>query len=303
MQPLSISYNRRQFIGAAVRVGFSAAATPVLLAQAVAAPKSAGWQLGCYTRPFDQFDYLTAMDAIAEAGFKYVGLMTAKAKQWVMVRADTPEAEIQTMHDEAKKRGLKILNVFGDFAFGDSLEANVAGLKRLIDYTALCESPGLMLGGIGDEKLYDLYYKVIAACCEHAAEKNIILSIKPHGGLNATGPQCRKAIERVHHKNFGLWYDPGNIFYYSEGKLDPVEDAATVDGLVVGMSIKDFRLPKEVLLNPGTGKVDFPKVFSRLKRGGFTGGPLLIECLERGELKAVTSSAARALKFLEELTA
>ena len=57
------------------------------------------------------------------------------------------------------------------------------------------------------------------------------MSVKPHGGQNATGPQCRKLIEQVGHKNFRLWYDPGNIFYYSDGNLDPVDDSATVDGL------------------------------------------------------------------------
>jgi len=103
-------------------------------------------------------------------------------------------------------------------------------------------------------------------------------------------------------KNFGLWYDPGNIFYYSDGKLDPVADAATVDGLVVGMSVKDFRPPKEVLVNIGEGKVDFPAVFARLKQGGFTHGPLIAECLARGPLESVKAGATKARMFLEKLT-
>jgi sugar phosphate isomerase/epimerase len=86
-----------------------------------------------------------------------------------------------------------------------------------------------------------------------AAAHGVGLSLKPHGGQNATGPQCRQAIERVGHPNFRLWYDPGNIFYYSQGNRDPVDDSATVDGLVVGMSVKDFRPPKDVTLTLGTG--------------------------------------------------
>ena len=43
------------------------------------------YQIGCYTRPWDQFDYRTALDGIAEAGFKYAGLMTAKGK-WTILR-------------------------------------------------------------------------------------------------------------------------------------------------------------------------------------------------------------------------
>ena len=136
----------------------------------------------------------------------------------------------------------------------------------------------------------------------YAVEKEVGLSIKPHGGLNATGPRCRQLIEQVGHRNFRLWYDPGNIFYYSDGKLDPVNDAATVDGLVVGMSVKDYSHPREVMVTPGTGQVDFASVFARLKKGGFQGGPLLVECLARGTLAQITGEAKKARQFLEKLT-
>ena len=106
----------------------------------------------------------------------------------------------------------------------------------------------------------------------------------------------------VGHKNFRVCYDPGNIFYYSDGKLDPVDDVASVDGLVAGVNVKDFRLPKEVLVTPGTGMVDFRRVFAGLQHGGFRRGSLLLECLERGEAAQVTAEAVKARKFLEELT-
>ena len=260
------------------------------------------WQIGCYTRVFDQFDYPIALDAIAEAGFKYVGLMTTKSKQWVMIKTTTPIEEVQAMHKEARKRGLKVLSVYGDFSVTESPDAGVRGLKQLIDDAALCDCPNLMLGGTTDEKLYQPYYKTIAECCDYAAAKGVGLSIKPHGGQNGTGPQCRKAIEMVGKQNFRLWYDPGNIFYYSDGKLDPVADAATVDGLVVGMSVKDFLPPKEVLVNIGSGKVDFPAVFARLKKGGFTHGPLIVECLARGPLESVKAESSKARQYLEQLT-
>jgi sugar phosphate isomerase/epimerase len=274
-----------------------------LWAADAATARERSWQLGCYTRVFDQFDYPVALDAIAEAGFKYVGLMTTNTKDWVMIKTTTPVEEVQSMHQEAARRGLKVLSVYGDFSVTDSVEAGIRGLKQLIDDTAICQCTNLMLGGTSDEKLYQTYYKTIAECCDYAAAKGVGLSIKPHGGQNGTGPQCRKAIELVGKKNFGLWYDPGNVFYYSDGKLDPVEDAATVDGLVAGMSVKDYLPPKEVLVNIGSGKVDFPTVLARLKKGGFTHGPLIVECLARGPLESVKAAATKARQFLEQLTA
>ena len=35
------------------------------------------------------------------------------------------------------------------------------------------------------------------------------------------------------------------------------------------------------------GQVDFAAVFAKLKAGGFRGGPLVVECLEPGDLVAV----------------
>ncbi len=262
------------------------------------------WQIGCYTRPWDQHEYPVALDAIAEAGYKYVGLMTAKGDNGLVISVATTTKQAEQVGAEARKRKLEVASVYGgDIPVAESLQAGIDGLKKLIDNCAACGARNLMMGGVGDEKLYEPYFSAIRACCDYAADKKIGISIKPHGGLNATGPQCRKSIERVGHKNFRIWYDPGNIFYYSDAKLNPVDDAATVDGLVIGMSVKDFRLPKEVMLTPGTGMVDFPAVMTRLIQGGFTKGPLIVECLTRGTLPEIAAEAKKARSFLEQLTA
>ncbi len=197
-----------------------------------------------------------------------------------------------------------------------SLEAGVADLKKLIDNCVACGTTHLMVGGTTNPKLHEIYYKAVAEACDYAATKGVVLSVKPHGGSNSTGPQCRKIVELVGKKNFGLWYDPGNIFFYSNAALDPAEDSKTVDGLVVGMSVKDYRPMKEnpaapakkspytgdVMLTPGTGMVNFKTVMANLRRGGFTSGPLIVECLEKGDLPAIAAEAKKARVFLEELT-
>ncbi len=277
---------RREFIGSALLT-----TAGVVLS---CAAESSRWQIGCYTRPWDQYDWRVALDGIAEAGYKYAGLMTAKTGDVITVKTTMDEAA--TIGGEARKRGLKITSIYGG---GFPLD-NTDGLKRLIDNSAACSCPNLLLGGT-DEKHSDAYYKIIADCCEYAVGKNIGLSVKPHGGNNANGVQCRKLVEKVGHKNFRIWYDPGNIFYYSDGKLNPVDDAATVGGLVVGMSVKDFCLPKNVMVTPGTGQVNFAQVFARLEQGGFTSGPLIVECVERGDVAHITAEAKRARQFLENV--
>jgi len=298
--------SRRQFLGRTVKLGTAGLAASCIttsLASATKESHSGPWKIGCYTRPWGQYDYRVALDAIAEAGFKYAGLMTTKSKTGLVISVSTTIEEAEQVDEEVKKRGLSVPSVYGGgIPVAKSLQEGIEGLRKLIDNCAACGAENLLMGGIGTEKLYKTYYKAIAECCDYAADKGIGISVKPHGGLNATGPQCRKTIEMVGHKNFRIWYDPGNIFYYSNGELDPVIDAATVDGLVVGMCIKDYKHPRDVMVTPGTGKVNFPAVLARLMKGGFTSGPLVVECLERGDLKKTLAEARKARRFLEELT-
>ena len=298
--------SRRDFLDRTLKLGaagLAASCAVTSIETALAGEREDHWQIGCYTRPWADYDYRVALDAIAEAGFKYAGLMTTKSKTRLVISVDTSLEEAQQVGREVKKRGLKVPSVYGGgIPVAKSLKAGIEGLKKLIDNCAACGATNLLMGGTGNEKLVKLYYKAIAECCDYAQEKGLGISIKPHGGLNATGPQCRKTIEMVGHKNFGIWYDPGNIYYYSDGKRDPVDDAATVDGLVVGMCIKDYKHPKNVAITPGTGQVDFPAVFARLKKGGFTRGPLIIECLDPGDIEQTIVQAKKTRLFLEELT-
>lgn len=310
MQPSALSsITRRQFITTA------ALALPAL--RAAGAAETGSYQIGCYTRPWAEYDWRVALDAIAGAGFKYAGLMTTNTKNHLVLSAASTVEEAQAVGEECKKRGLKVASLWGGgFAVEKSLEAGVADLKTLIDNCVACGTTQLMVGGTGNPKLHEVYYKAVAKACDYAATKGVSLSVKPHGGSNSTGAQCRKIVELVGKKNFGLWYDPGNIFFYSNAALDPVKDSAEVDGLVVGMSVKDYRPMKEdpaapkkkspytgdVMLTPGTGMVNFKAVIANLRKGGFSGGPLIVECLEKGDLPALAAEAKKARVFLEELT-
>jgi hypothetical protein len=47
--------------------------------------------------------------------------------------------------------------------------------------------------------------------------------------------------------------------------------------------------------------VNFVEVVARLRRGGFRGGPLIIECLAPGSVAHVTAEAKKARQFVEQL--
>ncbi len=304
---------RRDFLRATLGVGAVVAAGPHLLSDvwAMDATQEPPYKVGIYTRPWAAYDWPVALDGIAEAGFKYAGLMTTtSASGRLVLSTATTVGEAAKIGEEAKRRGLQIDSVYGgSIPVHQSLKAGIAGMRQLIDNCIAAGAASLLMGGMGKAELYETYYKAIAETCDYAAEKGLPITVKPHGGMNATGPQCRKCIESVGHKNFSLWYDPGNIFFYSNGELDPVDDSTTVDGLVtVGISVKDFDMvdkdgvpTRDVQLTPGTGRVDFGKVLANLRKGGFTSGHLVIECVARTDdsLPAILAEAKRAREFVE----
>ncbi len=290
---------RRNFLSGTVA---GAAALYASVPKAVAAddadkPKS-GWQIGCWTRPWAKYDYRVGMDAVAEAGYKYISFTGAKTKTGRVIATATPIEEAAKAGDEAEKRGLAISYVYGG---GLPLDKGPEGLRKMIDRCAAARGRYVVISRIGSAKQIDHNCKVIAGCCDYAAGKGVGLVLKPHGGLNATGKLCRRALEKVAHKNFTLLYDPGNICYYSDGKVDPIEDAATVAGFISGMSVKDYRHPKKVMITPGTGQVDFAALMKQLRNGGLTRGPLAVECLTPGSLEKTLVEAKRARRFVEEL--
>lgn len=293
------SFSRRTFLQKGAILSL---ATRFIRSAGAAEKSDPAWQIGCFTRPWDSYDYRTGLDAVAEAGFRYIGLMTCKSKTNLVLSLESTLEEAERIGGEVERRGMQVPCVFaGGFPIHESLEVGIQGLKKLIGLCAAARGKALMVAGTESEGLFLTYYKAVQECCDYAAEKNVSIVLKPHGGTNATGSQCRRAIEIVGHTHFRLWYDPGNIFYYSDGNLDPVDDAETVDGLVAGLCVKDYLPPKDVFVTAGTGKVDFATVFARLRQGGFSKGPLLIETLTPGDLPHLLREAKKAGEFLRNL--
>jgi sugar phosphate isomerase/epimerase len=162
----SDSLSRRGFLGRTLRVGV--AGWTVANVSEIGAVAKETWQIGCYTRPWDKHEYRVALDAIAEAGYEYVGLMTTKSKTRLVISPTTEIEEAVRVGDEVKRRGLQVASVYGGGIPVDrSLKAGIEGLRKLIDNCAACGATNLLMGGTGNEKLYERYYKAIAECCDY----------------------------------------------------------------------------------------------------------------------------------------
>ena len=324
--------SRREFLTTA-----SAAAAATLFSPANAAPQSqsARSTIGCHTRPFSRFrlDHDQLLDAIKEAGFTSADMLRATApvppsaggagergQRGRGAAAPVTAESIAALKEKLKARGLTTtiasLAVPTGVPFDDAVKSV---RQQLADAHALGQRYALYLG-MGQEAEYRQVTKVLADAAAFGQERGIRLAIKHHHGLNNTSGELVGWVRQVNHPNFSIFLDPGNVIYYT-GK-DPVAALEIIGPYVTGVVAKDCAGPHfmerevgapafgtanpdprgdEVMIQFGTGKVDFAGVFRKLKAAGFT-GPVMVEGTAVGDTVQATIANARANReFLEKL--
>jgi len=92
-------------------------------------------------------------------------------------------------------------------------------------------------------------------------KRNLVM--RPNGGSSGASDAIVAVMKAVAHPNFKIWYDAGNIIYYT-GK-DPIEEVKPIAAHVTGFCAKDCGEVKgDVMIQFGTGKVNFAGVFAVL---------------------------------------
>ena len=291
--------SRRRFL-AATSAGAVAALWP---RAAAAAPKTSGprWPIGCFNRPWTKWSYDEALEAIQAAGYQWTGLLTPTKAEVFTHSTATPEY-LASLKQKIAARGLKANMAALRIKNGIPLAEAVADTRRQIANAHTVGVEFALTFGVDKPEHYTQYFKVMADAAAFAQERGIKLVMKPHGGGSGASDEILNALKAVGHPNFKVWYDAGNIIYYT-GK-DPVSELEPIAEHVTGFCAKDCGAPKgDVMIQFGTGKVDFGAVFKKLKSAGFN-GPIMVECCAIGATPQATMENARANRlFLEKVLA
>ena len=292
--------NRREFLRYAAA---AAAGTSFTLPHAQAAKKSRGvhWPVGCFNRPWTQWNLDTTLKGIREAGYKITGLLSRTKEEPFIGSEATPEY-LEGLKKKIAAHGLTAnmgaLRTRHDIPLDDAIR----DVHKQIDNARALALKYLMSFGIDKPDQYEHYYRVMAAAAAYAQKQGLKLVVKPHGGGSGASDELLRCLEKVNHPNLSVWYDAGNIIHYT-GK-DPAAELERVAKHGTGFCAKDCGQQKgEVMIQFGTGKVDFRAVFSKLKAVGFN-GPVMVECCALGPTPDVVTANAKANReFLEKVFA
>lgn len=289
--------NRRSFLEKSLLTG---AATTACNLFASPAPR-VKWAVGCFNRPWTKWGFDAALDGVKAAGYKTTGLLSRTREEPFISANSTPEY-LEGLKKRIAARGLKAnmgaLNSRHNIPLADSIKE----VRKQIDNARFLKLEYVLSFGTDRPTEFEHYFKVMSDAAAHAAERDIKLVMKPHGGASGSSDEILRCIKAVNHRNFKIWYDAGNIIHYT-GK-DPVTELEPIVEHVTGFCAKDCASERgEVMIQFGTGKVDFAGVFKKLKAAGFN-GPVMVECCQLGPTaEEVTANAKANREFLEKVLA
>ena len=290
--------NRRDFLRA---VTLSASVFSSLALMHSWAGTAVNWPIGCFNRPWTQWSYDDALDGIAAAGYKVTGLLSTHRGEAFTSSGASP-AYLDGLKKRIAQRGLSVNMTAIRFRPNAPLAHNIADLEKQIENAARLEVKFMLTFGVDGPQHYEDFYRLMAASAPKAEKHGIQIALKPHGGGSGASEEILRCLDKVGSPNFKIWYDAGNIIYYT-GK-DPVAELQPIARYVTGFCAKDCPGPKgEVMSQFGTGKVDFKAVFSHMKAAGFN-GPIMVEGVRVGATAEETTANARANReFLEKVLA
>ena len=267
---------------------------------AFAAEKS-NWPIGCFNRAWTNWSYDDTLDGIAAAGYKLTGLLTGQRGEAFTSSNATPDY-LDGLKKRIAQRGLTVNMTAIRFRPDAPLDESIADLRKQIEHAARLEVKFMLTFGVDKPAQYENFYRLMADAAAQGEKRGLHIVLKPHGGGSGASEEILRCMEKVAHPNFKIWYDAGNIIYYT-GK-DPLAELEPIARHVTGFCAKDCAQPKgEVMSQFGTGKVDFKAVFARLKSAGFN-GPIMVEGVKVGATADETTANARGNReFLEKVLA
>ncbi len=289
--------NRRTFLQRSIAAG--AATTLGITMSDTLAATSGIWPIGCFNRPWTGWTFDAALLAIKGAGYQTMGLLT-RTRDEPFIGADATPEYLARLKQRIADSGLRANMGALRSRHAIPIDESIREVRTQIDNAATLGLPFLLTFGVDRPDEYAHYYTVMRDAAAYAQERRIKLVMKPHGGSSGASDEIAAVMKAVQHPNFKIWYDAGNIIYYT-GK-DPIEELKPIAQHVTGFCAKDCGAVKgDVMIQFGAGKVDFAGVFRTLKSAGFD-GPVMVECCKVGATAEDTMANARAnLEFLERV--
>jgi len=175
-------------------------------------------------------------------------------------------------------------------------ETHEQGVEAVADLRRYCDQlgagvilfPMIKHGDQSEEEAMQLWRDGFSAVFARSSGAQAKVGMESVGRVGRSAEQLLATIEMVGSPDLGVYFDIGNADYQS---FDPIDQLEKLGRHIVQIHVK------EIGAEMGEGKLDFPAIFSVIKRIGYD-GYLMLET-EAGDDPA--ASAVRNLAFVKRL--
>ena len=297
--------NRRTFLAASAVAATGDLHPPLARAQDRLPTR---FQIACMTLPYSAFPLGRALEGIKAAGYKFVAWGVSHregGREVPVVAPDAPPAAAKELAARCRGMGLEPVMMFStvypgakdgfDVLKARLLQAGAAGVPQVLTF-------GHTKGG---NKAF--WLDRLKKLGPIAADQNVTLVVKQHGGETGTGAACAAITREVNHPHIKVNYDAGNVLDYLD--QDPIPDIKACADEVRSFCIKDHRnWPRDEDCGPGFGEIDHYKLLHPV---AFTGRTMPLACENifaplvprPTKPEDVDALAKRAREFLEVVVA
>lgn len=275
------------------------------------------FQLGALTLPYARWSFDRALEGIAGAGFRYVGLRPGHADGPLLPERPTAR-DYATLRHRVERHGLTPSLLFASRGEGDPADR----LRNDVDTIAELGIPYLLVIPVSPAPKFpgerpagehpgemawftrvERWLRSLEPAARRAERRGVTIVLKPHGGIAGTGEDLALLVERIGSPAVRVCYDPGNVVYYEGVRPEP--DLPVVADLVRAVCIKDHRGGQAVVdfPTPGDGDIDHVAIFRALRDANFS-GPCLIERIDGlASAEEADRELARGRAYLERVVA
>jgi sugar phosphate isomerase/epimerase len=156
---------------------------------------------------------------------------------------DVDEKFLLEVKRRAYLRGVQLAGtaVGNNFALpkGEKLSAEIADVKRWIDYSAIMNAPHIRVfagpqpKGLTEEEAVANCQEAYQECLDYAATKGVFLGLENHGGIVAEPDNLIKMVKAANSPWAGINWDSGNL--HTE---DPYGDLAKIAPYAINVQLK-----------------------------------------------------------------
>jgi sugar phosphate isomerase/epimerase len=308
---LAIPMSRRAFFQSGAAGAFGVALS--VQAQQPPAPTTVAptqFQIACMTLPYSAFPLDRALTGLQSAGYRYVAWGTTHRETGnqnvPVMAADAPPERARELAQRCRDRGLEPVMMFTgiypeaanhlDVMRSRIRQASAAGIPHLLTF-------GNTNPTASNRPRWIEHFRQLGPI---AREANVLIVIKPHGGLTARGAMTADIVREIGDDNVKANYDAGNVMdYLHVSAADVLVDAQRSAASIRSFCIKDHRqYPRQEDCGPGLGDIDHYRL---LEPFAFTGRPMPLCCENISaplvprptQPEGVDALARRAREYLE----